>query len=700
MLRLLLYVGFAIISLNRINYMISVRRHHLLSILSLLILLICGGSVYAENHGSDEEDSTDVLKIKQALKNRVDGALAGVEVVDDLSRMADVVRWQLLQRNDNTCAAFVLGSLQDMRDGGIDSEDFRPVSPPDLAAALGLATVYAPNTAGWFVAAGRRVHVKSTDAMLGYKTYSYESLARLGWATGVTSGTIPSARILMQRSEYDAVKFFDFINDAVQESSATGAWFVGGQVYCPTWVGRALRRSPVDGRVLNDRSEKSDPQRSHFNPVESGPCWLIFTALVVDAESESPSAVALRERFFADSQPVESSGLLIRVHAAEFVDPAPEIDPGGPFQEIWYAKSPKAKDFPRVKTVRRLLSQSEVTQAHVSVWAVDRLMEYDLYQEPELVDVLARDPTLLAEQMWATSSTLVLEPIYEKPRLLLRPSVAERIVRIEKRLFEEGYRLKLYDAYRPLSVTQRLWKLHPDSRYLAMPTVGSRHNRGAAVDITLTDLEGNDLEMPSSYLCFDERAHRNYQGMSDQARENMGLLTQAMLAEGFTSIVEEWWHFDAPGWSAYPVMDVPLWPDGANALLNQIEEDLIGDKGKSNDALEILSDKLTSDSLASRQMRSVWKDGKRLLGDAPDVPDVDPPALPADFSQSFADDTFTGSQAPTTAEADSSVAVDMTKSQSKVAQNASGKSGSHLGIVVILLFVFLCSGVVAFRFLR
>ncbi len=468
--------------------------------------------------------------------------------------------WRLIRVGDAPTSVVIHGSWDAVRSGELTPADFRPLSPPDLDAGLGLATVYGPRTAGWFVAGGRRLHVKSTDASIGFRNYSYESLARLGWAVGVARGVQPALRIVAAGQPVSAMNLAEFTRRAVARAPATDAWLIAGQVHLPRAVGRALRLAPVGGHAMNGDDSPENPARSFFGPVSEPDIWALLVIVAVRPASGQPAAAALREKVFGARGEADDGDLLIRAHYGVFLPPAPAIDPDAPFQRIW-DQSVRSPQFPRIASVRQLLPDSTIDAAHVSVWAVGQVLPYDLYQEPKLVEVTALDPTIQTEQMWATGATLVNEPIYERPRLLLRREVAERLVRINARLKEQGYRLKLYDGYRPLSVTQRLWKLHPDPRYLASPTVGSRHNRGAAVDITLTDLAGNELEMPSKYLTFDITSHRTWEGMTPTARANMNLLTQAMRSEGFTTINEEWWHYDAPGWRDYPVLDVPLWPD-------------------------------------------------------------------------------------------------------------------------------------------
>jgi D-alanyl-D-alanine dipeptidase len=101
-----------------------------------------------------------------------------------------------------------------------------------------------------------------------------------------------------------------------------------------------------------------------------------------------------------------------------------------------------------------------------------------------------------------------------------------------------------------------MWQIKPDPRYVANPAKGSRHNRGAAVDITLVDRNGKELEMPTGFDDFTEKAHRTYKGASTQAKKNSKLLEDAMKKYGFIPLATEWWHFDAPGWDKFSILDV------------------------------------------------------------------------------------------------------------------------------------------------
>ena len=182
-----------------------------------------------------------------------------------------------------------------------------------------------------------------------------------------------------------------------------------------------------------------------------------------------------------------------------------------------------------------------------------------LFADPEpLIDAKKYDFSLLLDIRYATKNNFTHEVVYPEARCVLRKSVAQALSKVQSALKMQGFKLKIFDCYRPLTVQKKFWELVPDERYVANPQKGSRHNRGAAVDLTLVQLDGKEVEMPSSYDDFSPKAHRNYSDVSKLAKKHRELLEKAMMAEGFAGLDTEWWHFDFQGWEKYPIEDVPF----------------------------------------------------------------------------------------------------------------------------------------------
>lgn len=172
------------------------------------------------------------------------------------------------------------------------------------------------------------------------------------------------------------------------------------------------------------------------------------------------------------------------------------------------------------------------------------------------VDVRSINPRIAIDIRYATTNNFVKQKLYPQARCILRTPVAQQLSQVQTDLEKQGLGLKVYDCYRPLSVQKRLWEIVPDERYVANPANGARHNRGAAVDLTLVDRTGKELPMPTAFDDFTERASRSYTELPAPVLKNRQLLENAMVRAGFTPLSTEWWHFDSKGWQNFPVRDI------------------------------------------------------------------------------------------------------------------------------------------------
>lgn len=175
-----------------------------------------------------------------------------------------------------------------------------------------------------------------------------------------------------------------------------------------------------------------------------------------------------------------------------------------------------------------------------------------------LIQLPSISPNIRLDIRYATPLNFTGTAVYLSARAYLVEKTARRLHRVQIALEKKELGLKLYDAYRPLSIQKIFWNLVPNACYVADPAKGSRHNRGTAVDVTLVDRNGEELPMPTPFDEFTERAHRSYPGCSPEARNNCELLEASMVAEGFLPYPEEWWHFDDPEWEEHPILDIPF----------------------------------------------------------------------------------------------------------------------------------------------
>lgn len=180
----------------------------------------------------------------------------------------------------------------------------------------------------------------------------------------------------------------------------------------------------------------------------------------------------------------------------------------------------------------------------------------ELFIFNDLVKVRDIDPTILVDLRYASENNFTEQQLYPFELCLLRKSTAKKLAAVQAEVMEDGYRLKVWDAYRPLGVQEKLWEVVSDPIYVADPAVGSNHNRGAAVDVTLVDENGEELIMPTGFDDFSEKASRNYPNIPEEAEKNMNYLTAAMVRNGFTPIQSEWWHFNDENIQEYDLLDL------------------------------------------------------------------------------------------------------------------------------------------------
>ncbi len=185
--------------------------------------------------------------------------------------------------------------------------------------------------------------------------------------------------------------------------------------------------------------------------------------------------------------------------------------------------------------------------------------QQSIIQDPDkqLVDLETYIPNLALDIRYATTNNFTGQQIYKDAKAYVRLPVAKALKYIQQELAAENLGLKVFDAYRPYAATVLFYETYKDTNYVASPWQGSRHNRAAAVDVTLVDLSsGKALSMPSPYDDFSEKAHPDYMDLPKEVIGNRKRLIDVMEKYGFTRYPFEWWHFDYKTWETYELMDI------------------------------------------------------------------------------------------------------------------------------------------------
>ncbi len=151
---------------------------------------------------------------------------------------------------------------------------------------------------------------------------------------------------------------------------------------------------------------------------------------------------------------------------------------------------------------------------------------------------------MIDRMAYADTANFMHTKIYPCARCFLRPEVAEALDKANEIAKDKGFKLVLYDCYRPYSFQKVMYDIVNDPQYVAPPGKGSNHNRGAAVDITLADENGVLLDMGGAFDDFTELSHYDNDAVSKAGRKNRKILRKIMTKAGFRPLESEWWHFD------------------------------------------------------------------------------------------------------------------------------------------------------------
>jgi zinc D-Ala-D-Ala dipeptidase len=204
-----------------------------------------------------------------------------------------------------------------------------------------------------------------------------------------------------------------------------------------------------------------------------------------------------------------------------------------------------------------------VKDEEYGVMVVSSRKSYDLQVTADsnlrMLDISKIIPTIRLDLRYATTNNFMHRKLYPPLRTTwLRAPVAYALRDVQQALAKEGLGLKIFDAYRPYSVTKSMWKLVHDERYVADPSKGSGHNRGIAVDLTIVHLKtGKELNMGTGFDNFTDSAHRDFTDLPEPVLANRKKFEAIMIEHGFVPLPTEWWHFYWKDADKFDVLDLP-----------------------------------------------------------------------------------------------------------------------------------------------
>ena len=154
------------------------------------------------------------------------------------------------------------------------------------------------------------------------------------------------------------------------------------------------------------------------------------------------------------------------------------------------------------------------------------------------------DPQIIVDLRYATKDNFTHQVVYDFTTAIARTGTAEKLVKASKSVQALGYRLKVWDAYRPVSAQEKLFEVYPDPMFVLPPNPNMSHQKGVTFDITLTDMEGNEVEMPTPFDDFSKKAKRaSFNTWTAVAQKHYLILDKAMTEAGFNGYENEWWDY-------------------------------------------------------------------------------------------------------------------------------------------------------------
>ncbi|TGM63769.1 D-alanyl-D-alanine dipeptidase [Leptospira meyeri] len=177
----------------------------------------------------------------------------------------------------------------------------------------------------------------------------------------------------------------------------------------------------------------------------------------------------------------------------------------------------------------------------------------------ELLNLEKTIPGILLDIKYATSNNFTKQTIYKEAKAFARKPVAEALGEAQTEFLKLGYSIKIFDAYRPYAATVKFFEIIGDTRYVASPKTGSRHNKGCAIDLTLVDIKTKkEIPMPTEYDSFRKEAWAEAPVSDPEILKNRTVLINTLGKYGFRVNKTEWWHYDFLECAGFEVLDIPF----------------------------------------------------------------------------------------------------------------------------------------------
>jgi len=172
------------------------------------------------------------------------------------------------------------------------------------------------------------------------------------------------------------------------------------------------------------------------------------------------------------------------------------------------------------------------------------IQNIDIVNDTTFVNLKEYSSDFIYNMKYATADNFLKTKVYDCEACYLRYKTVKALIKANEKFIKKGYKIMLFDCYRPLDIQKKMWQIVSNPNYVADPKKGSIHNRGGAVDITLVDSTGVAIDMGTPFDFFGIEASHDYENLADEVKENRRMLRKIMTRSGFRIFESEWWHYN------------------------------------------------------------------------------------------------------------------------------------------------------------
>lgn len=206
-----------------------------------------------------------------------------------------------------------------------------------------------------------------------------------------------------------------------------------------------------------------------------------------------------------------------------------------------------------VVTPELKLSENESSASKMELIETKVMEQNYIIDDTTFVNLKDYSSDFVYNMKYATEDNFLKSKVYDCEACYLRYKTVKSLLIANQKFLKKGYRIMLYDCYRPYSIQKKMFEIVPNPKYVADPKKGSIHNRGGAVDISLVDANGKELDMGTAFDFFGVEASHDYEQLSDEVRANRKLLRKIMTQSNFRIFESEWWHYNLKNTQKDPI---------------------------------------------------------------------------------------------------------------------------------------------------